>query len=289
MPTTYTPRHTRLAHPPRMRLTERDVAVVLAVYAYRVLRRDQIQRMFFTGKNTANERLKRLYQHGYLDRRWLPVEYGQGSSQALYLLAERGAQLVAASVGVDRAAIDWKDAHNRVRSPFLEHLLMTNEVRLALTLAARRHGYAVERWLDEETLKAHAEGVNVTREDGTARHVPLVPDGYFSLDLGDRRAHFFLEIDRATEANRRWADKVRAYQRYAHSGRYAARYQARSLRVLSVTTGRKRLDNLKRTTERAGGDAMFWFASVGDVAPSKALVQPVWHVAGQERPNPLIS
>jgi len=59
--------------------------------------------------------------------------------------------------------------------------------------------------------------------------------------------------------------------------------------VLTVTTGRKRLDNLKRTTERAGGDAMFWFASVGDVAPAKALVQPVWHVAGQERPNPLIS
>ncbi len=129
MPTTYTPRHTRLLHPPRMRLTERDVAVVLAVYAYRVLRRDQIQRMFFTGKNTANERLKRLYHHGYLARRWLPVEYGQGSSQALYLLAERGAQLVAATLGVDRAAIDWKEAHNRVSSPFLEHLLLTNEIR----------------------------------------------------------------------------------------------------------------------------------------------------------------
>jgi hypothetical protein len=59
-------------------------------------------------KNTANERLKRLHQHGYLARRRLPVEYGLGSRQALYLLARRGAQLVAQREGLD-VAEGWKD------------------------------------------------------------------------------------------------------------------------------------------------------------------------------------
>jgi hypothetical protein len=52
-----------------------------------VLRRDQIQRLYFPSRNTANERLKRLYHHGYLARRWLAMEQGQGSSQALAALA----------------------------------------------------------------------------------------------------------------------------------------------------------------------------------------------------------
>jgi len=72
--------------PPPMRLTPRDVALVTAIHAHRVLRRDQVQRLLFPSKNTTNERLKRLYQHGYLARRRLSVEYGLGSSQALYLL-----------------------------------------------------------------------------------------------------------------------------------------------------------------------------------------------------------
>ena len=87
----YLPRNKRVEEPPRMRLTSRDIQVVLAVYEYRVLRRDQVQQLFFPSKNTANERLKRLYQHGFLERRWLPVEYGHGTSQPIYLVAERGA------------------------------------------------------------------------------------------------------------------------------------------------------------------------------------------------------
>ncbi len=91
----------------------------------------------------------------------------------------------------------------------------------------------------------------------TGRDVAVVMAVYeyrvLRRDQIQRRAHFLLEIDRATEANRRWADKVCAYLRYSHSGRYSEKYRARSLRVLAVTTSRKRLDPLKRTTERAGG------------------------------------
>jgi hypothetical protein len=56
-----------------MQLTERDAQVVLAVAEYRALRREQIERLFFTSRNTANERLKRLYQNRFLQRRWLPL------------------------------------------------------------------------------------------------------------------------------------------------------------------------------------------------------------------------
>jgi hypothetical protein len=150
---------------PRMRLTERDTQVVLAVHEYRTLRREQIEKLFFPSRNTANERLQRLYQHGFLDRRWSPVEFGQGTSQAIYLLAEKGADLVAQQLGIDRGAVAWQASHNEVGSLFLEHTLMVNDVRIAVTQAAAKVGYTVETWLKEE-LKATIDIVQVATSGG---------------------------------------------------------------------------------------------------------------------------
>ena len=68
------PKHKRVANPPPMQLTARDRAVAQAVYRYRFLRQDQIQTLFFPSKWAAQYRLVRLYQHGYLDRTFTPVQ-----------------------------------------------------------------------------------------------------------------------------------------------------------------------------------------------------------------------
>jgi len=272
-----------------MRLTERDVQVILAVYDYRALRRDQVELLFFPSKNTANERLQRLFHHRFLERRWLPVEFGRGTSQAIYLLAERGADLVAGQMGIDRGAVNWQEAHNEVGSLFLEHALMINDVRIAVSLAAQQGGYAIEKWVKEEALKGMREYVSLTTEGGARRKVAVIPDAYLVLSLGDKRAHFFLEVDRGTEANKRWAQKVCAYMVYTQSGRYSERYGTRSLRVLTVTIGAKRMANLKSTTEKAGGGTMFWFTTVEHVQAGEFLNEPVWEVAGQRGSHRLIN
>ena len=272
-----------------MRLMERDTQVVLAVYDYRALRREQIQRLFFPSQNTANERLSRLYQHGFLERRWSPVEYGQGTGQAIYLLAEKGADLVAQQLGVDRGTVAWKASHNQVGSPFLDHTLMVNDVRIAVTKAASQAGYMVEKWVKEEELKATKDYVQVSTSGGARRRIAVIADAYFVLNLGDKRAHFFLEADRATEANKRWGMKVRGYQVYTESGQYSERYGTRSLRVLTVTVGPKRLVNLKRTTEKTGGRQMFWFTTLEQVRAGEGVLSGnIWEVAGQKGSSVLI-
>ena len=275
----YLPRNKRVEEPPRMRLTSRDIQVVLAVYEYRVLRRDQVQQLFFPSKNTVNERLKRLYQHGFLERRWLPVEYGHGTSQPIYLVAERGADLVAQKLGIDREDVAWRESHNQVEMFFIEHTLMVNQIRIAFTLAAEAAGYTVDKWIKEDELKATRDYVSVTTPGGAQRRVAVIPDGYFILTMGDKRAHFFLEVDRATEANRRWGQKIQAYMIYTQSGRYTERFGTHSLRVLTVTTGERRMANLKRATEEVGGGQMFWFTTVEEAQPDTILTAPIWHVA----------
>jgi len=263
-----------------MQLTERDVQVILAIYRCRMLQRNHIERLFFPSKNTANERLKHLYQNRFLERRWLPVEYGQGMGQAIYLLAERGADIVAQQLGIDRGSVNWREAHNWVRGLFLEHTLMVNELRITFYQAAQQQGYKIDAWIDEDQLKADRNYVYLTTANGTRRKVAVIPDAYFVLNMGDRRAHFCLEVDRATEANKRWGMKVQAYQEYIRSGQYTERFGTRS--VMTVTTGEKRLANLRRATEEMNGGPIFWFTTIEKAHPGGVLKLPIWKVSGRQ-------
>lgn len=112
--------------------------------------------------------------------------------------------------------------------------------------------------------------------------VAVIPDSYFVLNLGDRRAHFLLEVDHATITNSRWATRIRAYLAYIQSGKYTERYQTRSLRILTVTTTEQRLMNLKETTEKVGGGNLFWFTTLDQVTASSVLLGPIWRLANDE-------
>jgi DNA-binding PadR family transcriptional regulator len=264
-----------------MRLTRRDRQVLGAVADYRILRREQIQQLFFPSRNTANERLKRLYQHGFLDRHWLPVVLGQGMGQAMYTLTEQGRQLVAQQRGVEPKDIPRRPVRQR-SSLFLAHVLDVNQVRIVFTLATHRLRYTVEQWVTEKDLRSRMVGAQIVPSTGNQRARRVLPDAYFILRLGDRRASFCLEMDRATETRRRWKHKVQAYLAYVQSGAYTRQFQARSLRILTITQGAKRLAHLKQATEQVGDTSLFWFGQLAQLTPKTVLTEPIWQVAGQE-------
>jgi hypothetical protein len=271
-----------------MRLTARDVQVILAVRDHRALRIDQIERLFFPSRNTTNYRLQRLYQHGFLERRWRAVEYGRGMGQAIYLLGKRGAELAAQKQGGHTQTPGRRGVSHTVHSPFLEHALLVNDVRIALSLGAQKAGYAAERWVREDELRVAREYVYSSTASGPQRQVAIIPDAYAVLNLGDRRAHFLLEVDRATETSGRWAQRVRAYLAYIASGQYARRFGTTSLRILVITTSPERLANLKCATERVDGRSLFWFTILDMAKPETILTEPIWQVAGQERVSALV-
>ena len=78
----------------------------------------------------------------------------------------------------------------------------------------------------------------------------------------------------------RFRDKVLAYQAYIASGQYEKRYGTRSLRVLTVTSGPKRLENLKAEAEEARGGRVFWFTALKSVTVEAVIEQPIWQIAG---------
>ena len=211
--------------------------------------------------------------------------------------------MLAEEYGVFPEEITWKPKDNNVRWMFLEHLLTTNDVRIAIELAAEQHGYALHRWLDDMTLKSveMRDSVTIYGPSGAPLKVTLVPDGYFFLTTGGYDYHYFLEVDMGTETaksskfgRRDFSRKMLGYQAYYESGLYdekydpEGKYKGLPMQVLTVTTSEARLTTLKRVAEEAGAGESFGVTTFGRLSAETVLTAPIWSVAGKEGVHSLI-
>ncbi len=279
---------------PGLRLTPRDAAILMAVYQYRALTTKQIETLFFLPNKVSSKpntrcqyRLQLLYQHGYLLRDEQPQKLTEGRKPFVYWLNDRGAQLVEELLDGDE--LDWNPSEHHVSNLFLVHLLATNDVRVAITIAAQKHNFSIDTWLDDRTLKRRhmTDVVTLRGPQGGTQKAAVVPDGFFVLNTPSAMYHHCLEIDLATvtglssvPGRRDIARKIRAYLAYFQSGKYEQRYGTYKGRVLIVTTGEKRVANLKAITENVGGKQRFWLTTLARVQSNDVLTDPIWQKAG---------
>ena len=267
----------RRPHRPRpMREGDNDRRIVQLVGTYRVLSQKQLERLLGRSNSTLQRLLRRLYEHRYLERVFLPLA-SSGTSPALYILDRRGLQLLRGLGVGDVATPPAKTASGL----FLAHTLAANQVRIEIALACAAQGWALARWLPEHHLKQDYDRVRIP---GKSRPVALIPDGFFTIQTPDgRAAHFFLELDRGTEALGRFKEKVQAYVAAYKTGAYSRRYAGQGFRLLTVVDGAgpRRVRNLREATAQvAQVGQRFWFLHRKDVEASTVLTEPIWRVAG---------
>ena len=272
---------------PPMVLTERDQALLVTVNQFQVIRGQQLERLFFSSRSTAQYRLQRLFQHEYLDRHFQSVvEGGPASSPILYSLGKRGAELLIRQHGL--LDTDIRRFPKSIPAHTLDHLLEVNEVRVAVSLACQTQGYLLDTWLDESVFRAQPDYVFLRDGRGREQKKPVYPDGYFALTAPAGTAHFFLESDRGTEARSAFKPQIAVYEAYTRGGGYQARFNTRSLRILIVCPGRERLKNLKLVTQEAGGDRKYWFTTFDQISPETILTAPIWERLESEEKQALI-
>lgn len=289
---------------PSFRLTARDREIIRSVYEYRALTTTQISDLLFvpieqrsrqTPSSRCLHRLKQLFQYGFLLRDELPHLLIEGRRPFVYRLDRRGAELLAMLDGCEVSELDWRSSEH-LGHQFLDHSIRINDVRVEITRSAKRHGGTIEKWLDERTLSRFQKDiVTLTSDTGRKQKAAVVPDGYFHLLTDTHHYHQFLEVDRGTVTGssdawttRTWARKVITYIEYYQSGKYHERYHTKSMRVLCVTTGEKRLHNLLEVTRESGGKSRFWFTTQERVQGSDVLVDPIWQDAVREGMRSLI-
>lgn len=272
------PRAQRVAESerPPMVLTDRDCDILKTINDCRILRSQQLESLFFQSRSTAQYRLSRLFHHEFLERHFLSVVSGApAASPALYSLGKRGAHVLISRFGYDRnqlrllkqEAIGWH---------LLEHVLTINDVRVAIMLACQLQGIELVEWQDETVFRAQPDYVELADKRGRKHKKPVLPDGYFCLNTPKGKARFFLEVDRGTEALSKVAPQLAVYEAYTSSGQYQERFQAKSLRILMVTTTPKRLHNLKAVARKVEGDRKYWFTTFDHITAQTVLTAPIW-------------
>ncbi len=269
----------RIKNPGPLVLQPRDHEIVTKVYEFGFLTREQIQNLFGIRCTTrANTRLRRLYDHRYVSRRFLPTT--RGSSKAIYLLGPKGITLVSEKCGVD--SLEIKRSQKKMfqrKELFFEHDLLVNEVRIAFCQAIEKHNsLKLDRWIASRDCLHEYKIFNP--KIGRAFRKVFRPDGYFRYYQNGKLYGCFLEVDRSTMSNNRFQSKVKVYLDYARSGLYKQRYGLERFRVLVVTKTRERLLNLKSATEKVV-NKMFWFASVDSLKPDQIFDQ-IWVRPGRD-------
>ncbi len=279
---------------PAFRVTERDIDILGAIREYGLMVAPQIAKLFFSADRSGevNSRckhhLRMLFHYGYVARGEQPQKPSEGPKPLVYFLDKAGASLLSQKRGEQVQARHPSDLASYTT---LQHRLATNDVRIAIVLAARKHGWQIVRWLDERALRSPGlkDTVTLVGKEGGREQAAVVPDGFFQLETGKKVFHFFLEIDMGTVTGeaarwgrRDWARKVRAYLEYHASGKYKERYHTEDMRLLTVTTGEKRSAHLREVTQKAGGKARFWFTTFQLTEKEGVLTAPVWTVAGRD-------
>lgn len=250
------------------RLTPRDIALVLAVYAMRQLTREQAQTLLFSGRSPsiALRRIGLLRQHRWLTARRVPLERSSGATPYVYSIGSAAVPFVAERLGLSSTDVRKRQRLDANLSWVLyPHREMTTWLHVHLLTSCRAHGGSLA-WRGDEELAVD--------------RLPVRPDAFFAVALSAGRSAFFLEVQRESDGGK-FAHKVTTYLPYYQSGAYTQHFGFRTLRVLTVTDSYERAANHQAIAERLGGDGLFWFAALDDLHHGlDVLAAPVWSVAG---------
>jgi len=274
-----------------LQVIKRDLKILEVVGDYRLLTAYQISKLFFNSLHKARKRLFRLWQHGFLDRRFQPVRLGEGASQILYTLSRKGAQLLFTRGGVSGETQKSAPFAGRGSALFVEHTLKRNDFRIALTLACSATAdVKLLFWRQDSSIKDVVTFLN-GRDRHAVRRVPIMADGFFSIEHGNRKKSFFVEIDRGTVGNKRMLARMKGYYHLWLQQRHVQKYGIKSFRVLVTTMSVARMDNLIKTARQVregnGGSGLFWFTTFNqyDLERPQSILAPIWKRSVTENGN----
>jgi hypothetical protein len=305
-----------------IRLSPRDMQIMIALGQYKYLTTDQIRRLFCTTdhKTTVHNRMVQLKRAGFLTvRRIYTTEDSaeRGAKSCVYFLrpeniraiithlVERGKPELLGTLR-DLPTIDKHD--NLFAHAPLVHETGLSETLLLFNLSASLRGDRIpffEQTSRAKYIEEQYDDTEITAENKTRKkRVTFSPDGVFCYFDHHTRSAIFptIEFDNDTETLDTWRAKVTAYLRFLASGKFPAfityysnKYnlgfsdricEAFDLLVLTVTPTPYRRNQLLRETSRLPQAELrrhFFFAALPDLT-ADTITGTSWLNADDYRP-----
>jgi hypothetical protein len=268
-------------------VTERDIAVLVALARYYVLSRPQLQRLCFptdNGGRATRRRLDHLVDLHLINRQHqLYCQPSGGSPASVYFPSVMGSELLAQHFDDERYLA------TSTISPIphhINHWLAVSETHIAFDAALALQYDVVNK--DESKAEHRYRLYTLLRE---SPRLVCTPDAAFLLSMLGHKKTFYLEQDRATSGARDIAEtKTKGYAvmaELASHRRHFPESTVETFTVLMIAPSIGRRETLRKAIKGKAGDSLWRFAAVDDVTPEKLLHAPIFYPCEGE-PSSLI-
>ena len=243
------PKHSRPGKEPT-RLGKPELAILAALLRYRVLTGMQVTKLLFqpTSVTWVKDLLKQLYDAGYVARARPGARPGKGTAPLCYGLTSAGVTVLRGRGLTDEARGRPYRVHTITEGTLAHNLAVAEAMIAAERLVKAYPTIELPRLLHDLDLKQIAQPF--TDADGTRRTV--VPDAFLDFvvrEEGGYRRPICLEVDRGSENERRFRDKIRGLVDFAGAP-YREQFGRRALTIAIVAVlGEPKLAQLLRWTE----------------------------------------
>lgn len=266
---------TRIKNPKNLVPNKDTTELLLAIYLHEgVLSQRQILKYYFRGKTKSwpEVRLQQYFDHRLVNKFNAEWVNGEHLKETVYTLGTMGARYLAKHLEIDYTSFTYRDKPHWLN---LSHDLRLNDFRLAVSAEAKNsRGFELVKWISEFELHQ-------------IQNIPGRPDGFCLLrrespTTSDRveELSILVELDNATHPlNRFVARKVKPALKYIGSKEYERTFGVTTGAYFVVTTGPKRLANLKEKAEVAGGSGRFFFTTFEEIREG-VLTKPIWQMSG---------
>ncbi len=251
-----------------MCLTERDREILRDVFLQRAITRKQLMSLgHFTSLTSASERLRILFDHGFLER--YPLATDLSTTELVYSVGFRAIPELVSGLGVDK--VEAKRCVSSGAPLALAHAVAVTEARIAFT--THRPADMVVEWLSEVQVR-HEFSI------GTSSFV-LKPDGALIVEQFGAKHIAFIEVDRGNVSQPQFLRSCRTYRTYIELGLPGEIYDTQSASLLIIAhAGERRQSNLLAAASTAGVPSVS--ASWTEIATDGPFAA-VWRSYGEPR------
>ena len=236
-----------------IRLTERDLKTVEAVFEARYMTNQLIARLLYkpTTFSSCKQRLRYLFDLGYLKKRKAQV-----NQPDVYYLGLIGKRYIVPLGQYTREEVDAIAGVGGVGavapSLMLRHELTLSKLYVNARLECRHHGWDMH-WENTRILERERLGIE--------------PDARIVVINGQKSKQAFIEFTAAMPSAKELADKIAAYEAYWER-------TERPVPVLWFTTSRNKINRLKEGVLKSVYRDYFLLGLIEDAA--EFLTGPIW-------------
>ncbi|MBN1930745.1 MAG: replication-relaxation family protein [Desulfobacterales bacterium] len=221
--------------------------LINTLFEYRFFRTDHLTALIDGDRMSLEKRLRKLWEHRFLERSFLPLYPEPATRPAIYSLDYRGANLLVKEKGIEPGLMGHVLKHNKSSTAYVELQLLFSNFRAVLALVLRNKGWAkIKFWRQDNEIR---DRVEVKLPNGKTKHWPIAPDGFFCIEGEHGKMYRFIEADRYTMDNRRFLNKMRAYYHWWEGGKHTEKFGIKNFRVLTITHNKLARDRRLEVTK----------------------------------------